>query len=55
MRKVLLAVALCAILSACGKDDSGNNENKPTTKPKKEEPTPPQAQSKEVKDEEIIT
>lgn len=55
MRKVLLAVALCAILSACGKDDSGNNENKPTTPPKKEEPTPPQAQSKEVKDEEIIT
>lgn len=55
MRKVLLAVALCAILSACSKDDSGNNENKPTTTPKKEEPTPPQAQSKEVKDEEIIT
>lgn len=38
MRKVLLAVALCAILSACGKDDSGNNENKPTTPQKKRNP-----------------
>ncbi|MBO1364096.1 hypothetical protein JHU38_10000 [Prevotella sp. A2931] len=46
MKKVLLIVALCAMMSACGKDESGDNEKKP--------PTPPQTEIREVKDEKLV-